>query len=122
MPAHIIYIVEFGNFWIVQDALGKIWKYIVAEDVKEPILETNSGKFNDIAASPINNCAVSAGADGYIRLWDYGNKKQFCARNFKTRSEATCIEWIPFTKRNLGRMLVAAFSDGLIRFLIINQS
>lgn len=55
-------------------------------------------------------------------MWDYGNKRQFCARNFKTRSEATCIEWVPYSKRNAGRLVVAAFSDGLIRFLLINQT
>lgn len=57
-----------------------------------------------------------------MRLWDYGNKRQFCARNFKTPSEATCIEWIPYNKRNAGRMLAVAFSDGIIRLIVINQN
>jgi WD40 repeat protein len=85
-------------------------------------LETNAGKFNDVAASPINNCVVTAGADGFVRLWDYGNKRQFCARNFKTQSEATCIEWVPYNKRNSGRLLAVGFSDGIIRLVVINQN
>jgi WD40 repeat protein len=113
---------EHTNFWVVQDAKGKIWKLNPEDNVQDLILETNAGKFNDIASSPINNCVVSAGADGFVRLWDYGNKRQFCARNFKTQSEATCIEWIPYNKRNSGRLLAVSFSDGIVRLVLINQN
>lgn len=72
--------------------------------------------------SPISNTAVTVGADGYVRVWDYGNKVQFYSQNFATRSEATAIEWIPYSKKNGGRMLAIGFSDGLLRFVILNQS
>lgn len=39
------------------------------------VMETNSGKFHDLAISPITNVAVSVGADGYARVWDYGNRR-----------------------------------------------
>ena len=85
-------------------------------------METNSGKFTNMVLSPITNTAVTVGTDGYVRVWDYGNKLQFYARNFLTRSEATTIEWIPYSKKNAGRMVAVGFSDGLVRFLILNQS
>ncbi len=65
----------------------------------------------------MNNCLVTAGNDGAIRLWDYGNRKEFYSRKFVTKSQATCIDWLPFSKRNSGRMLVVGFSDGIVRFV-----
>jgi WD40 repeat protein len=38
-------------------------------------LTFNAGKFTDLAASPLNNCLVTTGFDGCVRLWDYGNRK-----------------------------------------------
>jgi WD40 repeat protein len=55
--------------------LGALWKYHPETDKRDLILTFNSGKFNDFAVSPLNNCLVSAGFDGSIRLWDYGNRK-----------------------------------------------
>lgn len=61
--------------WIVEDALGKVWKVKIDDFSKTQIMETNSGKLHDLAISPITNVAVTVGADGYVRVWDYGNKK-----------------------------------------------
>jgi len=36
-------------------------------------MTTNSGKFMDLALSPINNSAISIGEDGAVRMWDYAN-------------------------------------------------
>ncbi len=71
--------------------------------------------------SPLNNCCVTAGYDGYVRLWDYGNKKLFYSRKFPTNAQATCLEWLPFSKRNHGRLLCIGFNDGLVRLLGLNQ-
>lgn len=72
--------------WIVQDALGKVWKMKTGDFSKTEIMETNSGKLNNMVLSPIANTAVTVGADGYIRVWDYGNKVQFYCKNFLTRA------------------------------------
>lgn len=97
--------------------MGALWKYHPDTDKRDLILTFNSGKFNDFAVSPLNNCLVSAGFDGAIRLWDYGNRKEFYHRKFATKSQATCIDWLPFSKKNNGRMLVVGFSDGIVRFV-----
>lgn len=91
LPAHIIHIIESEDMWIVQDALGKIWKVKVDDFSKTEIMETNSGKLNNMVLSPISNTAVTVGSDGYVRVWDYGNKVQFYCKNFLTRSEATTV-------------------------------
>ncbi len=75
----------------MQDALGSLWKYQLDGDKRELIYSFNSGKFNDFAISPLNNCLVSAGYDGAIRLWDYGNRREFYSRRFMTNGQATCI-------------------------------
>jgi len=64
---------------------------------------------------------VSTGQDGALRLWDYGNRKQFYYRTFATDSAATCIDWLPFSKKNSGRMLVAGFADGIVRFVALDD-
>lgn len=80
-------------------------------------MEFNSGKYHDFAVSPLNNAIVSAGYDGTIRLLDYGNRKEFYNKRFATEGEATSIDWLPFSKKNNGRELVVGFSDGIVRFV-----
>ena len=107
--------------WIVQDAHGALWKYEPETDKRQLILEFNSGKYHDFAVSPLNNCIVSSGYDGCIRLLDYGNRKQFYNRKFSTSGEATSIDWLPFSKKNNGRELVVGFSDGIVRFVGLDE-
>ena len=121
LPAHIINISPQDNLWMVQDALGKVWKLNITDLSKTEIMETNSGKFNSLVVSSISNIAISAGADGYVRVWDYGNKREFYHATFKTRAEAVCVEWIPYSKKNAGRMIAVGFSDGLLRVLLLAE-
>ncbi len=70
-----------------------------------------------MALSPLNNCCITTAFDGEVRLYDYGNKRLFYSRKFGTQAESTCVEWLPFSKRNSGRMIVVGFADGIVRFL-----
>lgn len=115
--AYLIWIEIEDDYWIVQDAHGALWKYTPADDKRELILHFNSGKINDFAVSPLNNCVVTAGQDGCLRLLDYGNRKEFYSGKYATEGEATCIDWLPFSKKNNGRSLVVGFSDGVVRFV-----
>jgi WD40 repeat protein len=83
-------------------------------------LKYNSGKFTDFALSPINNSVVSTGEDGIVRLWDYGSQREFYSKSFPNSSQANCIEWIPFHKKNQGRMIAVGFQDGIVRFLYLD--
>jgi hypothetical protein len=74
-----------------------------------------------VALSPLTNCCITTGNDGEVRLFDYGNKRMFYSRKFATSAESTCVEWLPFSKKNAGRMIVVGFSDGIIRFLGLDQ-
>lgn len=65
--------------WIVIDGNGRVSKLIISENKQdfeiETLMETNSGKLNDLAVSPISNSAITIGDDGVVRLWDYVYKK-----------------------------------------------
>ncbi len=36
-------------------------------------------------------------------------------------AQATCIEWLPYSKKNQGRVVIAGFSNGICRWLLLNQ-
>jgi hypothetical protein len=47
------------------------------------------------------------------------NSKPFYERRFP--AEATCVEWVPFTKRNQARVILVGFSNGIVRMLLLKQ-
>jgi len=61
---------------------------------------------------------VTVGDDGYVRLWDYINMEEFYSRNFT--GKATCVEWVPFNRKNNGRCVVAGYNSGICRWLMLN--
>ena len=105
-------------FWIVGDAHGRIWKIELPDfENREIIFNTNSGKIHDLALSPVMNSALTVGQDGSVRLWNYVNNKLFYFRKFPC--EATCCEWIPFNKKNQGRLVIVGYSNGVVRLLLL---
>ena len=48
------------DFWIVQDAKGKVWKYEVATDNRTEILSFNSGKFTDFATNKVSTFSFNS--------------------------------------------------------------
>ena len=119
--AHLNWIDIDTEYWLVQDALGALWKYNPETDQRDQLLTFNSGRINDFATSPLNNCLVTSGQDGALRLWDYGNRKEFYHRRFANHASANSIDWVPFSKKNNGRVLVAGFEDGVVRFVGLDE-
>lgn len=78
---------------------------------------SNSGSLNDLVVSDTMNCAVTIGEDGAVRLWDYVNRREFYQRRFN--GEGTCLEWLPYSMKNKGRVLVAGYSNGIVRYLLV---
>ncbi|EAS07768.2 WD repeat protein (macronuclear) [Tetrahymena thermophila SB210] len=124
-PANITQILVQENFWIVIDANGRIQKIKISENKTdyemETLLEMNSGRLNDIIVSPIQNGAITVGDDGAVRLWDYVQRKEHYHRVFQ--GKATCAEWLPYTMKNKSaRIILAGFSNGIVRWLLLNQN
>jgi hypothetical protein len=84
---------------------------------KEVVYRTNSGKLYDLVAAPTFNAAITVGQDGAVRLWDYVAKRQYYERRFP--ASATCCEWLPFTRKNCGRVMAVGFTNGIVRFLLL---
>lgn len=80
-------------------------------------MNTNAGPILDMAVSPLNNSAVTIGEDGAVRLWDYVNNDEFYSKSFKGQGTTVC--WVPYTKRNLARIVIAGFSNGIVRWLLL---
>ena len=78
---------------------------------------TNSGSLNDVSVSDTLNCAVTIGEDGAVRLWDYINRREYYSRKFI--SEGTCLEWLPYSMKNKGRVMVAGYANGIVRYLLL---
>lgn len=38
----------------------------------------------------------------------------------KFSKKATCIQWMPFSMLNKGRVVVVGYSNGIVRFLLLN--
>lgn len=35
--------------------------------------------------------------------------------------KGTCLEWVPYSPKNQGRMIIAGFDNGIVRWLMLNQ-
>lgn len=101
-PTHIIWINKSldKKFWVLCDAIGKIFKLNLDDFSVKVIHQTNSGKFNSLVASETMNAAISIGDDSSVRLWDFANKKEYYNRKFY--SKATCIDWLAYSNKNKG--------------------
>ncbi len=100
------------TFWVVQDAKGNLIKLEINENRVDyeatVILTTNAGKLNDMKISPLHNAAVTIGDDGGVRLWDYVNQREFYSCKFPKKG--TCVEWVPYNKKNQARVIIAGYN------------
>lgn len=101
------------------DTKGKIFKLAFKDFSAQLIHTTNSGKFSGITTSETLNAAVSIGEDSCVRLWDFANKREFYQRSFY--SKATCLDWMPYSNKNKGRVVAVGFENGIVRFLLLAE-
>lgn len=72
-----------------------------------------SGAIAGLDTSPLHHLAASASKDGFVRLWDYVNRRVLCEARFST--PATCLKWVPEATDQFGRSFVVGFADGTVR-------
>jgi len=116
-PAYIQNMVLANNKWYIQDRKGKI--YVMEKDQEEYkcITEFHEGSVNGLVCSPSHNYAVSIGENGMIKVWDY--VKAVVAYQKIFSGKGTCLEHMPFTEGNKGRICAAGFDNGIVRILSI---
>jgi WD40 repeat protein len=82
------------------------------------VYKFTEGAIQDLITSPSHNYAISLGESGLVKVWDYAKKVPFTEKKFL--GNGTCLEHIPHTDANKGRIFAAGFENGIVRFLNIN--
>ena len=118
-----------NNHWLVQDGgAGAIWRIDgksgqpPRKNQAELMYSCHAGAVNALAVSPLEHLAVTCGADGTVRCWDYASGKCLFSQPFALdsgeRTAANCIVYAPRSVDPLGRTVVVGFADGVLRYLM----
>lgn len=120
-PALIVEIVIYPGYWLVHDALGKVFKITFTSTGihQQEILAFNSGKITGICSSKEGNAVATIGYDGAVRLLDFVNKKEYYSRAFKGRG--TCIDWLNVRFNKTDRYLAAGYDNGIVRIVHLSK-
>lgn len=78
--AHIQTMLQGEGHWMVQDAGGAIYKICLeapagTPEACSPVMFFHAGGITGLDVSPVNHAAVTCGADGTVRLWNYIDKE-----------------------------------------------
>ena len=119
IPAHIVSIIRNPDFWLLSDGRGKLWSLKLSDNSYTELMHFHAGKINDMIHSKEANALVSIGNDGFIKLFDYANKKELFGRHFNAKG--ICLDWMPDTPKSMRRIIAAGFSTGVVRILLLND-
>jgi WD40 repeat protein len=116
-PADIYEIVVYKGYWLIHDAMGKVFKVTINPDsiTQQELLSFNSGKITGISNSRESNALASIGQDGAVRLLDIVNRKEYYTRGFLGRG--TCIDWLRLTNNHKDRFVAAGYDNGIVRIV-----
>ena len=101
--------------WYIQDHNGNIFVLDEATGDHKSIVQFHKGSINDIATSPTQNYVVTFGEDGMVKTWDYSRKVVAYQKKFD--GSGTCLEHMPNSDANKGRVCAAGFDNGIVRIL-----
>jgi WD40 repeat protein len=120
-PALILEIVIYPKYWLIHDALGKVFKVTFSGIAihQQEILHFNSGKIMGICSSKEGNAVATIGQDGAIRLLDFVNRKEYYSRAFK--GKGTCIDWLNVSFNKTDRFIAAGFDNGIVRIVHLSK-
>ncbi|KAH9499273.1 hypothetical protein Btru_003581 [Bulinus truncatus] len=109
-------------FWFAQDGSGSIWKVDLSflNTAKEPsVISTAHG--GPIVGCQIsdNNCLFATlGHDGQLRVYNYLTHELQAKRTFS--SPGSCLLWPCIGLDDFGATILAGFSDGTFRVLLLS--
>lgn len=116
-PAYIQNMILADNKWYIQDRKGKLYVMEKEESTYKVITEFHEGSVNGLVCSPVHSYAVSLGENGMLKVWDYVKQNVAYQRQFV--GQGTCLEHMPATDGNKGRICAAGFDNGIVRILSI---
>jgi len=117
-PAHIMNMVLADNKYYIQDGKGKIYCLNRENDLYTEVYKFTEGAITDLATSPMHNYVVSLGESGEVKVWDYAKKAGFFNKEFL--GKGMCLNHLPHTDANKGRLVAVGFDNGIVRFLNIS--
>ena len=103
----------------IQDGKGRIYCLNRDSDLYTEVYKFTEGSVAALCASPTHNYAVSLGETGQLKVWDYAKKSVFAEKIFS--GKGTCLTHLPQTDANKGRLFVAGFDNGIVRFCNVNS-
>jgi hypothetical protein len=103
--------------WYIQDANGRIYMMPKDSDTYQVVCEFNKGAIMDVAMSPHHNYAITLGENGVLKTWDYVGKN--VAYQVVYSGKGTCLEHMPFSDGNMGRVAAAGFDNGIVRIISV---
>ncbi|KAL0027158.1 hypothetical protein WJX79_011044 [Trebouxia sp. C0005] len=109
--------------WLINDEAGSLIQVTLPssgplqEGRIQHLLTYHSGSIVGLAASPHSHMAITAGADGTVRLYDYRQKKELYKSGFG--SPACSMLYLPTTLDSTARTVMVGFADGVVRALLM---
>ena len=104
----------------IQAARGEDGAGDVLGALGDKVLNNNhAGSATAIDACPLSHLAVSCGADGAVRVWDYIKRSAVCSRTFD--APVCSLKWCPRHMDSSGRTFVAGYANGMLRTLSLGR-
>jgi WD40 repeat protein len=103
--------------WYIQDAKGGMYVMEYGQEDYSIVYRFNEGSIVDIVTSPTHNYSITLGESGCIKVWDYVRKEVAYTETFS--GKGTCLEHVPFTEGNKGRVFAAGFDNGIVRIMSV---
>lgn len=79
----------------------------------------HSGKIADLVICQEQTAAISLGSDGQTKLWDIAKDREFYSKKFK--GAGTCLDILPYSEANQGKVVAAGFDNGIVRILMLGS-
>lgn len=117
-PAYIQNMVLADGKWYIQDRKGRLYVMEKNENTYKCITEFHEKAVTGLVSSPTHNFAVSIGENGMIKVWDFVRK--VVAYQSQFLGEGTCLEGMPPSDANKGRIFAAGFNNGIVRIISVS--
>jgi len=100
------------KYWLIQDAMGNLWRMSADEDhALESVMQFHGGFVSAIECAPSTHALVTAGKDGSVRRWDL--RRQCCEFMKRLQSPVNLLLPLPADPRSF----MAFCDDGVVRLL-----
>lgn len=120
--AELLKIVKINDdepYWYAQDGLGGIWWCDLSTEVRpllpKQLFYCHAGEIVAMDTSPTTQLVATLGKDGRLYVYDYIEKVLIFQHQFP--ASGGDLIWLPLSLDATGSIMIAGFSDGVIRVI-----